>query len=155
MTYEEAIKVIPAGHYRHFKGNYYKVLSIVRHSETGEPMVLYQALYDNGSLWVRPADMWNEAVERDGFSCPRFQPLTREERISFYEKIFDELLQLESAEYLTGDLEAKSHLLEDYYTSGEWLEDYEADEAGLLPADLKRGVLSQDSVYDLMERLEL
>lgn len=155
MTYEEAIKVIPAGHYRHFKGNYYKVLSIVRHSETGEPMVLYQALYDNGALWVRPVDMWNEEIEYEGHSCPRFHPLSREERITFYEKIFDELLQLETAEDLTGDLEMKSRLLEEYYTSGEWLDDYEADEAGLLPADLKRGVLSQDSVYDLMERLEL
>ena len=118
-------------------------------------MVLYQALYDNGTLWVRPVDMWNEEIEYEGHSCPRFHPLSREERITFYEKIFDELLQLETAEDLTGDLEMKSRLLEEYYTSGEWLDDYEADEAGLLPADLKRGVLSQDSVYDLMERLEL
>ena len=43
--------------------------------------------------------------------------------------------------------------LEEYYTSGEWREDYEADEAGLFPVDLKRGVLSQDGVYDLLEQL--
>ena len=42
-------------------------------------------------------------------------------------------------------------LLDEYYTSGEWLEDYEADEAGLLPKDMKRGVLSQDGLYDLLE----
>ena len=40
----------------------------------------------------------------------------------------------------------KVRLLDEYYTSGEWQEDYEADEEGLLPADLKRGVLSQDGL---------
>ena len=40
--------------------------------------------------------------------------------------------------------------LEDYYGSPEWRDDFEADEEGLLPADLKRGVLSEDAVYDLI-----
>ena len=40
-----------------------------------------------------------------------------------------------------------------YYESGQWLRDYELDEQGLLPPDLKRGVLSQDGVYDLLEDL--
>ena len=40
-----------------------------------------------------------------------------------------------------------------YYESGQWLRDYELDEQGLLPPDLKRGVLSQDGVYDLLENL--
>ena len=40
--------------------------------------------------------------------------------------------------------------LEDYYGSGDWRRDFEADEAGLLPADLKRGVLTEDAVYDLL-----
>ena len=40
--------------------------------------------------------------------------------------------------------------LEDYYGSGDWLRDFEADEAGLLPAGLKRGVLSEDALYDLL-----
>ena len=42
------------------------------HSETMEPMVVYQALYGEGGLWVRPAAMWNETVERDGQRIPRF-----------------------------------------------------------------------------------
>ena len=54
---------------------------------------------------------------------------------------------------LSCDLQGKCLLLEEYYTSGEWREDYEADEAGLFPVDLKRGVLSQDGVYDLLEQL--
>ena len=153
MTFEEATAEIPAGLYRHFKGNYYKVLSIAKHSETLEPMVVYQALYGEGGCWVRPAEMWNETVTRDGRSFPRFQRLSREERIVFYEQIFDELQKAGSVHELSGELRSRCRLLEDYYTSGEWRADYEADEAGLLPKDLKRGVLSQDGVYDLLERL--
>ena len=60
------------GIYRHFKGNEYELLYVARHSETLEPMVVYRALYGEGGLWVRPASMWSEAVERDGYSGPRF-----------------------------------------------------------------------------------
>ena len=44
--------------------------------------------------------------------------------------------------------------LRDYYTGGQWLEDYEADSRGELPPDLRRGVLSQDGLWNLMEELE-
>lgn len=44
-------------------------------------------------------------------------------------------------------------LLIRYYESGQWLHDYELDEQGLLPPDLKRGVLAQDAVYDLLEQI--
>ena len=57
---------IPLGRYRHFKGNEYEVLHLATHSETGEPMVVYRALYGERGAWVRPASMWNEIVERDG-----------------------------------------------------------------------------------------
>ena len=63
---------LKSGKYRHFKGNYYELIGIAKHSETLEPMVVYQALYGEGGLWVRPASMWNEIVERDGKSFPRF-----------------------------------------------------------------------------------
>ena len=43
--------------------------------------------------------------------------------------------------------------LRDYYTGGQWLEDYEAEERGELPEDLKRGVLSQDGLWNLLEEL--
>lgn len=66
---------IKAGKYRHFKGNEYEVLFLATHSETMEPMVVYRALYGEGSLWVRPASMWTEHVERDGYSGPRFYPV--------------------------------------------------------------------------------
>lgn len=61
------------GRYRHFKGKEYQLLGIAAHSETLEPMVVYKALYGDGSLWVRPADMWTEMVDRDGYRVPRFQ----------------------------------------------------------------------------------
>ncbi len=67
--YKEKIK---PGIYRHFKGNRYEVLEIARHSETGEPMVVYRALYGERGLWVRPAEMWCETVERDGRRYIRF-----------------------------------------------------------------------------------
>lgn len=64
---------IRPGRYRHFKGNEYEVLGTARHSETLEPMVVYRALYGEGGLWVRPAAMWSETVQRDGYCGPRFQ----------------------------------------------------------------------------------
>ena len=57
---------IKPGRYRHFKGNEYEVIGLARHSETQEEMVIYRTLYGDFGLWVRPARMWNETVERDG-----------------------------------------------------------------------------------------
>ena len=73
MTYEEALAGILPGKYRHFKGNEYEVIGIARHSETEEPMVVYRALYGERGLWVRPALMWGETVERDGKRFRRFE----------------------------------------------------------------------------------
>lgn len=64
---------IKTGRYRHFKGNEYEVLCIAKNSETTEPMVVYRALYGEGEVWVRPASMWNETVERDGRTFQRFE----------------------------------------------------------------------------------
>lgn len=61
------------GKYRHFKGNEYEVLGVAKHSETLEPMVVYRALYGDGGLWVRPATMWNEIIDRPDYHGPRFQ----------------------------------------------------------------------------------
>ncbi len=63
---------IRPGRYRHFKGMEYQVIGTAKHSETLEPMVVYRALYGEGGLWVRPAAMWNEEVDRDGYRGPRF-----------------------------------------------------------------------------------
>lgn len=63
---------IKKGKYRHFKGMEYEVLGIAKHSETLEEMVVYRALYGEGDIWVRPAAMWTETVERDGKTFQRF-----------------------------------------------------------------------------------
>ncbi len=63
---------IRPGKYRHFKGGEYRVFCMARHSETGVEMVVYQALYGERGIWVRPASMWNETVERDGKTFQRF-----------------------------------------------------------------------------------
>ena len=64
---------IKKGRYRHFKGNEYEVIGTAKHSETLEEYVVYKALYGEGGLWVRPAEMWNETVERDGKTFKRFE----------------------------------------------------------------------------------
>lgn len=60
------------GRYRHFKGKEYELLGTARHSETMEELVVYRALYGEGGLWVRPAAMWTETVDREGYHGPRF-----------------------------------------------------------------------------------
>lgn len=63
---------IKIGKYRHFKGNEYEVLFVGKHSETLEELVVYRALYGEKQVWVRPASMWNEKIERDGKTVLRF-----------------------------------------------------------------------------------
>ena len=63
---------IRPGIWRHFKGNRYQVIGVEKHAESLEPMVVYRALYGEGGLWVRPASMWLETVERDGKTYHRF-----------------------------------------------------------------------------------
>lgn len=65
-------ETIKPGRYRHFKGKGYEVLYIATHSETREEMVVYRALYGERGVWVRPASMWNEVIERDGKTYRRF-----------------------------------------------------------------------------------
>ena len=60
------------GIYRHYKGQRYRVLGTARHSETMEPLVVYQALYGEHGLWVRPAAMFCETIELDGEPIARF-----------------------------------------------------------------------------------
>jgi len=64
---------IKIGKYRHFKGNEYRVLHLAKHSETLEEMVVYQALYGEKGIWVRPASMWNETVMHINEYVKRFE----------------------------------------------------------------------------------
>ena len=66
-------------YYRHFKGNIYKVLHIAKQSETLEDIVVYQAMYGEKGIWVRPKSMFEEVIERDGKTFRRFSPISKEE----------------------------------------------------------------------------
>lgn len=78
MSNERKIKV--GRKYRHFKGNEYLVMNVARHSETLEEMVVYQALYGERGIWVRPLEMFLDRKEVDGKLVYRFEEMD-EERI--------------------------------------------------------------------------
>lgn len=63
---------IQLGIYRHYKGNLYHLMGEAIHSETGELLVVYRALYGEYKVWVRPKSMFFEDVELNGNSVPRF-----------------------------------------------------------------------------------
>ncbi|MBO9700455.1 MAG: DUF1653 domain-containing protein [Sporocytophaga sp.] len=65
--------MIEPGKYKHYKGNYYKVIGVAKHSETMEDMVYYQCLYGDYGFWVRPLKMFEETVRIDGELVPRFK----------------------------------------------------------------------------------
>ena len=65
--------MIKPGKYRHFKGNEYEVLAIGYDCDTTEEMVIYKALYGEAKTWIRPIEMWNETIERDGKTYKRFE----------------------------------------------------------------------------------
>ena len=77
-------------------------------------------------------------------------------RVAKYEAMFDDVTAaldtLEGAIERLAALEGEIAALEKYYTGKRWKEDFAADEAGLIPSDVKRGVLSEDGLYDLLDR---
>lgn len=85
MSRNDSLSPLPLspalGIYRHYKGAYYEVLGIVRHSENLLPLVLYRSLNEaglprDGVLWVRPHAMWSELVQHEGRAILRFAPVS-------------------------------------------------------------------------------
>jgi hypothetical protein len=69
---DQAVPTLVCGIYQHYKGPYYQVLDIVRHSETHEWLVYYRTCYGDWSRWVRPYDMFVETVIMADAKRPRF-----------------------------------------------------------------------------------
>ena len=57
--------MLKKGIYQHYKGQLYQVLHVAMHSETQEELVVYQCLYGDYSIWVRPLDMFTESITLD------------------------------------------------------------------------------------------
>ncbi|MBS1987247.1 DUF1653 domain-containing protein [Candidatus Dependentiae bacterium] len=66
-------ELLSVGIYKHYKNNYYLVLCVAQHTETGEKLVVYQSLYDDCALWSRPLEMFVSDVEYNGVVQPRFK----------------------------------------------------------------------------------
>lgn len=64
--------MIKTGIYQHFKGSFYQVLHLARHSETEEYMVVYHPVENKSDIWLRPLAMFDETIERDGKKIKRF-----------------------------------------------------------------------------------
>lgn len=65
--------LVLGGIYKHFKGNFYRLMNVAVHSETKEKYIVYQAMYDDFTIYIRPFDMFFEDVDRDGSVKPRFK----------------------------------------------------------------------------------
>jgi hypothetical protein len=66
---------LPAGKYKHYKGEFYEVIGVAKHSETLEELVVYKALYqpEGENLWIRPLKMFTEEIEIEGKKVKRFE----------------------------------------------------------------------------------
>lgn len=112
---------VPPGRYRHYKGNDYTVIGTARHSETLEELVVYRQEYGERGLWVRPKNMFSEAVKVEGKDVPRFQPLGSSSKMvgESVKNIFDDLPQNLPKEVVQTLLEAADVRVERIISHGQ------------------------------------
>ncbi len=72
--------LIIGGKYQHYKGKYYRVLGIAKHTETFEELIIYQALYDENIIWARPKNMFCDNVLVNGIKKERFHYIPEEKK---------------------------------------------------------------------------
>lgn len=73
--WSDLAKSVKPGRYQHFKGGYYQLLKVARHSETGEEMAVYQSEKYPDRVWARPLPMFCDKVRRADYEGPRFRPI--------------------------------------------------------------------------------
>lgn len=136
--------MIRTGIYRHFKGNFYRVLSVAQHSETDELHVVYQAAYGEKGTWIRPLSMFDELIERDGKTLRRFSYVDQHEYLevkqlrieagqsSQFEDEFQAVQQLLGlqANHLGHELRRKLARGNEYLLQISWLGEHDADDSG-------------------------
>ena len=103
-------------YYRHYKGNYYRKIGEAHHSETLEELVVYQALYGEQKMWVRPKAMFYESVTLpDGLTVPRFAPCSEAEAMASQQKATTDGILAQLLASLFADFKVKGYMAEDFY----------------------------------------
>lgn len=163
-------------YYRHFRnGKLYRILEYATIEATEEEAVVYEAMYDDHRIWIRPRSNFFEEVSHEGKRVPRFQPVPfeeiQEELDQEFNKGFEELSDAEIrvaknsrrmksvqdaveqgwiALDMLQDQMDNIGLLDKYYAE-EWKSDFEADEKGELNKDIDRSILAEDTLYNLLD----
>ena len=70
MSFDCGVRV--GTYYKHYKGNFYLVVEVAKHTETGEFLIIYKSLKDSERVWARPLSMWNDEVIVDNVKQRRF-----------------------------------------------------------------------------------
>ena len=165
-------------YYRHFRnGKLYRILEYATIEATEEEAVVYEAMYDDHRVWIRPKSNFFEEVSHEGKMVPRFQPVPfeeiQEELDQEFNKGFEELSDAEirvaknshrmksvqdavEQGWIALDMLQEQMdnigLLDKYYAE-EWKSDFEADEKGELNKDIDRSILAEDTLYNLLDEI--
>jgi len=158
-------------YYRHFRnGKLYRILEYATIESTGEEAVVYEAMYDDHRVWIRPKSNFFEEVSHEGKMVPRFQSVPFEEiQKEFHAKYSDTEIRVAGYSHRMKSVQnaveqgwtALNMLREqmdnitllDKYYAGEWKSDFEADEKGEINKDIDRSILAEDTLYDLLDEI--